>query len=79
MFKTLCLRFTVDQDCPVDELLADGSFYEYFPLSDGTTQLIAKNIPYDLLDGMDADALGSFCGIDSEFLIAAEVLNEVEA
>ena len=60
MFKTLCLRFTVDQDCPVDELLA-------------------KNIPCDLLDGMDADALGSFCGIDSEFLIAAEVLDEVEA
>lgn len=79
MFKTLCLRFTVDQDCPVDELLASGSFSEYFPLSDGTIQLIAKNIPCDLLDNMDADALGSFCGIDSEFLIAAEVLDEVEA
>ena len=79
MFKTLCLRFTVDQDCPVDELLASGSFSEYFPLSDGTIQLIAKNIPCDLLDGMDADALGFFCGIDSEFLIAAEVLDGVEA
>ena len=79
MSETLCLRFTVDQDCPVDELLASGSFSEYFPLSDGTIQLIAKNIPCDLLDGMDADALGSFCGIDSEFLIAAEVLDGVEA
>ena len=79
MFKTLCLRFTVDQDCPVDELLASGSFSEYFPLPDGTIQLIAKNIPCDLLDSMDADALGFFCGIDSEFLIAAEVLNGMEA
>ena len=63
----------------MDELLANGSFSEYFPLSDGTIQLIAKNIPSDLLDSMDADALGSFCGIDSEFLIAAEVLTKVAA
>mgnify|MGYP003336804918 CR=1 FL=1 len=74
MMDTINLRFTLNQDCPVDEYMDEGFFTEYFPLDDGTYQVIIKDVDEVLIESMNPDDLAEFFGIESEFLIATEVI-----
>jgi hypothetical protein len=71
---TLNLRLTLDQDTPIDEYLMDGIISEVFPQDDGTFQVIIKDADELLLESLNPDELVEFFGIDSEFVIAVEVL-----
>jgi hypothetical protein len=68
------IRFTLDAECPVDEYLDDGLCDEYFPLDDQTYQIILKDVDETLLESMNPDDLAEFFGIESEFVIAMEVI-----
>jgi hypothetical protein len=72
--ETLNLRLTLDQDTPIDEYLMDGIISEVFPQDDGTFQVIIKDADESLLESLNPDDLAEFLGIDSEFVIAMEVL-----
>lgn len=71
---TLNLRLTLDQDAPIAEYLEDGIISEVFPQDDGTFQVIIKDADELLLESLNPDELVEFFGIDSEFVIAVEVL-----
>lgn len=72
--ETINLRFTLDQECPINDYLEDGIITEYFPLDDGMYQVIFKNVDDVLIESMNPDDLAEFFGIESEFLIATEVI-----
>ena len=72
--ETINLRFTLDAECPIDEYLDDGLCDEYFPLDDQTYQIIIKDVDETLLESMNPDDLAEFFGIESEFVIAMEVI-----
>ena len=66
------LRFTLDQECPVDKYLANGFITEYFPQDNGTYQVIIKDVDEVLIECLNPDDLAGFFGIQPEFLIAVE-------
>jgi hypothetical protein len=71
----LNLRFTLDEECPIDEYLEDGIIEEYFPQDeDGMYQAIIKDVDETLIESMNPDDLAEFFGIESEFVIAVEVI-----
>ena len=70
----LNLRFTLDEECPIDEYLEDGIITEYFPDEDGMCQVIIKDVDETLIESMNPDDLAEFFGIESEFVIAVEVI-----
>jgi hypothetical protein len=72
--EALNLRLTLDQDSPIEDYLLDGSIDEAFPQDDGTFQVIIKGVDEALVDSLNPDDLAEFFGIDSEFVIATEVL-----
>lgn len=71
---TINLRITLDPEAPINEYLEDGSISEYFPQDDGTFQAIIKDVDEGLIESLNPDDLVEFFGVDSEFLIAIEVL-----
>jgi hypothetical protein len=71
---TLNLRFTLDEDAPISEYMEDGVFDTAFPQDDGTHQVIIKDVDEALIESMNSDDLAEFFGIESEFVIACEVL-----
>jgi len=71
---TLNLRITLDEETPISEYMDDGIITEVFPQIDGTYQIIIKDVDEVLLESLNPDDLCEFLGIDSEFVIATEVL-----
>ena len=70
----LNLRFTLDEECPIDEYLEDG-IIEYFPQDENRMyQAIIKDVDETLIESMNPDDLAEFFGIESEFVIAVEVI-----
>jgi hypothetical protein len=72
--ETASLRITLDQDCPVSEYLEDGIVDTVFPQEDGTYQIIIKQVDDALIESLGNDELLEFFGIDTEFVIALEVI-----
>lgn len=70
---TVNLRLTLDAETPIEDYLADGTISEAFPCAD-CWQVIIKDVDEVLIESMNPDDLVEFFGIDSEFLIATEVL-----
>ena len=70
----LNLRFTLEEECPIDEYLEDGIITEYFPDEDGMYQVIIKDVDETLIESLNPDDLAEFFGIESEFVIAVEVI-----
>ena len=68
------IRLTLDKECPIDEYLVDEYIECYFTLDDGNYQVIIEDVAETLLDTLSANELAEFFGIDSEFVITAEVL-----
>jgi hypothetical protein len=76
MPETVNIRFTLSEECPIEEYLMDGIVSEYFPQEDGTFQVIIKDVDTVLLDSFsNPDELSEFLGIDPEFVIYAECLD----
>jgi hypothetical protein len=72
--ETINLRITLDEDAPYGEYLTDGVIDTVIHLDDGTHQIIVKDVDEVLLESMNPDDLVEFFGIDSEYVIATEVL-----
>jgi hypothetical protein len=72
--ETINLRFTLNQECPIDAYLEYGIITEYFPQDDDTYQVIIKDVDESLIESLNPDDLAEFFGIESEFLIATEVI-----
>lgn len=75
MTETLSLRFTLDEECPISEYLEDGLITEYFPQDDGMFQVIMKGVDETLIESLHADELAEFFGLETEFVVACEVLD----
>ena len=72
---TINLRITLDESAPIDEYLEDGVITEYFPLDENRVyEVIIKDVDESLIESLNPDDLCEFFGIDSEFVIATEVL-----
>ena len=68
------IRITLDKECPIDEYLVDEYIPCYITLDDGNYQVIIEDVAETLLETLSPDELAEFFGIDSEFVIAVEVL-----
>jgi len=68
------LRCVLDQDAPISEYLEDGTIDACFPQENGTYDVIFKDVSEVLIECMTPDDLIEFLGIDTEFLIAMQVL-----
>ena len=75
MPETVNIRFTLSEECPIEEYLLDGIVSEIFPQEDGTNQVIIKDVDLALLDSLNPDELAEFLGIDTEYVVAAECLD----
>jgi hypothetical protein len=72
--ETINLRFTLDEECPIDEYLDGDEYFMIYPLDDQTYQIIIKDVDETLIESMNPDDLAEFFGIESEFVIAMEVI-----
>lgn len=72
--QPLNLRFTLDEDTPIEDYLVDGIIDASFPQDGGTHQVIVKDVDEALIESLGPDELAEFFGIDSEFVIAVEAL-----
>jgi hypothetical protein len=72
--ETLSIRFTLENETPIDEYLQDGIISDYITNDDGSFTVIEKEVDEVLIESLRADELAEFFGIESEFVIAAEVL-----
>jgi hypothetical protein len=74
--ETINLRFTLDEECPIDEYLDgdESTVMSTIPLDDQTYQIIIKDVDETLIESMNPDDLAEFFGIESEFVIAMEVI-----
>ena len=71
--ETINLRFTLDAHCPIEEYLDNGLCTEYFH-DDQTFRIIIKDVDETLIESLNPDDLAEFFGIESEFVIAIEVI-----
>lgn len=73
--ETINLRITLDESAPIDEYLDAGVINEYFPVDENRMyQVIIKDVDESVIESLNPDELCEFLGIDSEFVIATEVL-----
>lgn len=71
--ETVNLRFTIDRCADIQDLLDSDSVDAVFT-NDDSFQVIIKDVDDVLIESLGFDELAEFFGIDSEFLIATEVL-----
>jgi hypothetical protein len=73
--NTINLRITIDGECDcIQDYLEERIISEYFLLDNSDYQIIIKDVDEVLIESMNPDDLCEFLGIDSEFVIATEVL-----
>lgn len=72
--ETVNLRLVLDSETPINEYLEDGIITEYFTQDNGTYDVIIKDVDEVLIESLGPDELTEFFGIESEFLIAIQVL-----
>jgi hypothetical protein len=74
MTETVSLRFTLDEEFPVDEYFGDDTFQAIIKQDNDTYHAIVKDVDETLIESMNPDDLAEFFGIESEFVIAVEVI-----
>lgn len=74
MTKTVSLRFTLDEEFPLDECFKDNTFQAIIKQNDYTYHAIINDVDETLIESMNPDELAEFFGIESEFVIAVEVI-----
>lgn len=73
--ETVNLRITIDGECDLmQDYLEEGVISEFFLLDNSDYQAIIKDVDEGLIESLNPDDLVEFFGVDSEFLIAIEVL-----
>jgi hypothetical protein len=70
----ISLRFTLDEECPVDDLMEDKIIDDYYTNDDGLHEVVFYNVDEELIESLGPDELAEFFGIESEFVIAMEVI-----
>lgn len=74
MTETVSLRYTLDEECPIDDYFGDDTFQAIIKRDDGTYHAIINDVDETLIESMNPDDLAEFFGIESEFVIAVEVI-----
>jgi len=69
----ISLRFTLDQECDVDDLIDDKIIDDYSTKDDGSYEVVFYNVDEELLESLNPDELAEFFGLEPEFVIAVEV------
>jgi hypothetical protein len=69
----ISLRFTLDEECPIDDLMEDEIIDAYSTKDDGSYEVVFYNVDEELLESLNPDELAEFFGIEPEFVIAVEV------
>ena len=69
----ISLRFTLDEECPVDDLMEDKIIDDYYTNDDGLHEVVFYNVDEELIESLNPDELAKFFGLESEFVVAVEV------
>ena len=69
----ISLRFTLDEECPMDDLMEDKIIDDYYTNDDGLHEVMFYNVDEELIESLNPDELAEFFGIESEFVVAVEV------
>jgi hypothetical protein len=69
----ISLRFTLDQECDVNDLIDDKIIDDYSTKDDGSYEVVFYNVDEELLESLNPDELAEFFGLEPEFVIAVEV------
>ena len=72
--ETVNLRFTLDAECPVDDLMEDKIIDDYYTNDDGLHEVVFYNVDEELIESLGPDELAEFFGLEPEFVIAMEVI-----
>ena len=72
--ETVSLRYTLDEECPIDEYIEEGIITDDYEIHGGNYVVIMRNVDETLIESMNPDELAEFFGIESEFVIAVEVI-----
>jgi len=73
MTETVSLRYTLDEECPIDEYMDEGIVHDY-EIHGGNYVVRFNGVDETLIESMNPDDLAEFFGIESEFVIAVEVI-----
>jgi hypothetical protein len=71
--ETINLRFTLDAECPIDDLMEDKIIDDYYTNDDGLHEVVFYNVDEELIESLGPDELAEFFGLESEFIVAMEV------
>ena len=69
----ISLRFTLDEECPMDDLMEDKIIDDYYTNDDGLHEVVFYNVDEELLESLGPDELAEFFGLEPEFVVAVEV------
>jgi hypothetical protein len=69
----ISLRFTLDEECPVDDLMEDKIIDDYYTNDDGLHEVVFYNVDEELIESLGSDGLADMWGIPPEFVVAVEV------
>jgi len=69
----ISLRFTLDEECPMDDLMEDEIIDDYFTNDDGLHEVVFYNVDEELIESLGPDELTEFFGLEPEFVVAMEV------
>lgn len=72
--ETINLRLTLDEETPIHEYIEDGIIPDNYEIIDGNYVVVIRDVDDALIELLNPDDLCEFLGIDSEFVIATEVL-----
>ena len=69
----ISLRFTLDKECDMDDLVEDKIIEDYSINADGSYETVIYNVDEELIESLNPDELAEFFGLEPEFIIAVEV------
>lgn len=69
----ISLRFTLDEECDMDDLMEDKIIDDYYTNDDGLHEVVFYNVDEELIESLGPDELAEFFGLEPEFIIAMEV------
>jgi hypothetical protein len=69
----ISLRFTLDEECDIDDLVEDKIIEDYSINADGSYETVIYNVDEELIESLNPDELAEFFGLEPEFIIAVEV------
>ena len=69
----ISLRFTLDEECLMDDLMEDEIIDDYYTNNDGLHEVVFYNVDEELIESLGPDELAEFFGLEPEFVVAVEV------